>query len=188
MQEKSLDNFHRMNNLKSGYRGTCKPCRKLEAKIYYQKTKDKQIKRRKKHYENNKEKHKQTVYKYRKKHKKRLQAIDRERENERYKNDLNFRLKKVLRSRLRSAIKCNYKSGSSVRDLGCSIDELKVYIESKFQEGMNWDNWATDGWHIDHIKPLSQFDLTDRKQFKQAVHYTNLQPLWAEENLKKQGS
>ena len=62
-----------MNNLKSGYRGTCKPCRKLEAKIYYQKTKDKQIKRRKKHYENNKEKHKQTVYKYRKKHKKRLQ-------------------------------------------------------------------------------------------------------------------
>jgi desulfoferrodoxin (superoxide reductase-like protein) len=50
---------------------------------------------------------------------------------------------------------------------------------------MTWDNWTTDGWHIDHIKPLASFDLTDRKQLLEACHYTNLQPLWAKDNLIK---
>ena len=50
---------------------------------------------------------------------------------------------------------------------------------------MTWDNWTTDGWHIDHIKPLSSFDLTDRKQLLEVCHYTNLQPLWAKDNLIK---
>lgn len=77
------------------------------------------------------------------------------------------------------------KSGSAIRDLGCSMEELKVYLESKFQPGMSWDNYSFTGWHIDHIIPLSSFDLTDPEQFKQACHYTNLQPLWAEDNFKK---
>jgi hypothetical protein len=50
---------------------------------------------------------------------------------------------------------------------------------------MTWDNWSLDGWHIDHIKPLNKFDLSDRSQFLEAVHYTNLQPLWAVDNLSK---
>jgi hypothetical protein len=50
---------------------------------------------------------------------------------------------------------------------------------------MSWDNWTTDGWHIDHIKPLASFDLTDRQQLLLACHYTNLQPLWAIDNLSK---
>ena len=83
------------------------------------------------------------------------------------------------------ALKGNYKNGSAVKDLGCSIDELKTYLESKFQLGMTWDNWSKDGWHIDHIKPLSSFDLTDKKQLLEACHYTNLQPLWATDNLSK---
>jgi len=58
-------------------------------------------------------------------------------------------------------------------------------LESKFQPDMNWDNWASDGWHIDHIKPLASFDLTDREQLLIACHYTNLQPLWAKDNIAK---
>jgi hypothetical protein len=50
---------------------------------------------------------------------------------------------------------------------------------------MTWDNWAKHGWHIDHIRPLVSFDLTDESQLKEAMHYTNLQPLWAEDNHRK---
>jgi len=101
------------------------------------------------------------------------------------KNNIFFKLSKSLRVRLHHAIKNNYKTGSAVRDLGCSIEELKTYLESKFQPGMSWDNWSTRGWHIDHIIPLSSFDLTNREELLKACHYTNLQPLWAVDNLKK---
>ena len=87
--------------------------------------------------------------------------------------------------RLHKALKNTFKSGSAVKDLGCSIEYLKAYLEGQFEPGMTWDNWGRRGWHIDHIRPLASFDLTDPEQFKQAVHYTNLQPLWAKDNLKK---
>lgn len=102
-----------------------------------------------------------------------------------FKTNVQFKLSRILRNRLRSALKDNQKSGNAVRDLGCSIDEFKSYIESKFQSGMSWDNYGLYGWHLDHIKPLSSFDLTDRKQMLEACHYTNLQPLWAKDNLIK---
>lgn len=63
--------------------------------------------------------------------------------------------------------------------------ELKQHLEKLFQPGMTWENWSRDGWHIDHIVPLSSFDLTDREQFLKACHFSNLQPLWAKENLSK---
>lgn len=97
----------------------------------------------------------------------------------------NSRLARNLRCRLLEAIKCNYKNGSAVRDLGCSIAELKAYLESKFQSGMSWDNYGRNGWHIDHIIPLAAFDLTNKDDLLKACHYTNLQPLWATDNLKK---
>ena len=96
---------------------------------------------------------------------------------------INGRLAHVLRERTRRALNGQPKAGSVVRDLGCSITELRSHLESKFQPGMSWDNYGQ--WHIDHIKPLAKFDLTNRVQFLESCHYTNLQPLWAEENLKK---
>jgi len=99
--------------------------------------------------------------------------------------NIQYKLRKYLRSRLKNAIKHNFKAGSAVRDLGCSINELKKYLESKFKPGMSWENHGFYGWHIDHIKPLSLFDLTNREEFLQAFHYTNLQPLWAKDNLSK---
>ena len=106
-------------------------------------------------------------------------------EQDRLHIDTNFKLRKMLRNRMVSAVKKNLKCGSSVKDLGCTIPELKQYLESKFQEGMTWENWGVHGWHIDHIVPLASFDLADREQFLKACHYTNLQPLWAKDNLSK---
>lgn len=98
--------------------------------------------------------------------------------------DIQFKLATNLRSRLCHALKLT-KGGSSIKDLGCSISELKQHLESKFQPNMTWENYGRNGWHIDHIKPLSSFDLTNRKQFLEACHYTNLQPLWAKDNIRK---
>jgi hypothetical protein len=104
----------------------------------------------------------------------------------RYKNDTQFRLASMLRARLSSAIRNKQKTGSAVRDLGCSIKELMLHIEAKFDSGMTWENQGK--WHLDHIIPLSAFDLSVREQFLSACHYTNLQPLWAEDNLRKHAS
>ena len=70
--------------------------------------------------------------------------------------------------------------------LGCDINFLMLYLESKFLENMNWGNYGE--WHIDHIKPCCSFDLSDIDQIKSCFHYTNLQPLWKMENCIKSGS
>lgn len=106
---------------------------------------------------------------------------------ERLRSDPQFRISCNLRRRLAHACK-NISRGklSAVKDAGCTAEFLVEYIESKFDENMTWDNYGSY-WHIDHIKPLSAFDLTDDKQFLEACHYTNLQPLEARENIRKGG-
>jgi hypothetical protein len=173
---------------------------KEQSKSYRESNKDKIKDINKKYKDKNKVilKEKQKIYakKYREENKqiiKEKKKLKFQREKEkinhqnrvRYSENINYKLKCRLRHRLRMALKGNFKSGSAVDDLGCSIPELKVYLESKFSPGMTWDNWNDVGWHIDHIKPLASFDLTDRKQFLEACHYTNLQPLWAKDNLIK---
>ena len=95
------------------------------------------------------------------------------------------RLASVIRARIHDVLKNGYKSDRTEKLIGISIKELKVYIENKFKSGMTWDNYGFYGWHIDHIRPLSSFDLTTPEGQKEAFHYTNLQPLWAKENLHK---
>lgn len=104
------------------------------------------------------------------------------------KSNLTISLRDSLRRRFNNALKNNQKSGSAVFDLGCSIDEFRVYMESKFQSGMTWGNWSKTGWHIDHIRPLASFNLSDREELLKACHYSNLQPLWAKDNLVKADS
>jgi hypothetical protein len=65
------------------------------------------------------------------------------------------------------------------------VEELKLYLESQFTEGMSWDNYGREGWEIDHIRPLSSFNLEDRDELLKACHYSNLQPLWRTDNRKK---
>lgn len=100
------------------------------------------------------------------------------RKRERLKTDINFRLECNLRGRLRMAMINKQKTGSAVKDLGCSIEYFNHYIAGKFIPGMTWENYGTV-WHLDHIIPLSSFNLENRDEFLKACHYTNYQPLWA---------
>lgn len=187
--------FNKSSKTKDKLDYWCKDCKKKIRKENYSKNKIKELQQvknyqllnpdkkrsiRKNCYNKNKNKENQQSKNYNKIHRKELS----EKEKIRYNNDINFKLKKNLRSRLNDVLK-NKKSGSAVKDLGCTLDELKLHIESQWQKGMNWNNHSPKGWHIDHIIPLSSFDLTDRQQFLKACHYTNLQPLWWEENLTK---
>jgi hypothetical protein len=105
-----------------------------------------------------------------------------------YKNNPEYRIALLLRSRLRAAIKkyrkdVYSKPGSAVKDLGCSVQEFISYLSEKFQPGMTMENIGE--WHLDHVRPLASFNLLDTDQFKQACHFSNYQPLWALDNLKK---
>ena len=86
-----------------------------------------------------------------------------------------------LRSRLSKAISRKQIECSAVTDLGCSLEELKKHLETQFKSGMSWDNYGD--WHIDHIVPLAS--AQNEAEIKKLCHFTNLQPLWAEENLSK---
>ena len=101
-----------------------------------------------------------------------------------------FKLACNLRARLWHALRNKAKRGSAVRLLGCSPEEACRHIERQFKLSMSWDNWGAGlngdrEWHVDHINPLASFDLTDPEQLAQACHYTNLQPLWADDNRQK---
>lgn len=90
----------------------------------------------------------------------------------------------ACRLRIRMANKLRSKKPQGMEELlGCSWKQLIEHLESQFKPGMTWDN--RNEWHIDHIRPLASFDLTDENQLREACHYTNLQPLWARDNLKK---
>ena len=111
------------------------------------------------------------------------------RQNKRVKIDVNYRLSITLRSRINSALRNHRKKSSAVRDLGCTLPQFKEYIGSQFKDGMSWDNWGRNNipntWQLDHIIPISRFDLTDEAQQKAAFHYTNYQPIWSYENAQK---
>lgn len=99
--------------------------------------------------------------------------------------DVNYVLRLRVRTRLLKALRATGASkNSSISSLvGCSMDQLRHHLESRFVEGMGWSNRSK--WHIDHIRPLSSFDLSDPEQLAKACHHTNLQPLWARDNMIK---
>ena len=101
----------------------------------------------------------------------------------RYKTDSNYKLIKILRARIRMALRYNWKAARTTELLGASIPEVWNHLEKQFQPGMTRKNHGL--WHVDHIKPCVAFDLSDSEQQKKCFHYTNLQPLWAFDNISK---
>jgi hypothetical protein len=95
-----------------------------------------------------------------------------------------WRLKKAMQCRIYIALRGIRKLGRTQELLGCDLPTLRAWLESQFRNGMAWDNYGPV-WHVDHVIPISWFDLTSLEQQKKAFCYTNLQPLFAQENLTK---
>jgi hypothetical protein len=212
MKQCSKCNQIKDDNMFSISRKTCKTCRsqyyqewslrnkdsiKVRDASHYIEKKDYHNARCSKYYSLNKEKAKESrklwkknnptyFYEYTRKNREKMVKY----QKSKYDNDPFYKIAKLLRGRLRKAIKNNKKVGSAVSDLGCSIAKLKIHLQLKFHrnprgkhEYMSWDNYGK--WHIDHIIPLSKCNLSNREEFLKACRYTNLQPLWAKDNLSK---
>jgi hypothetical protein len=107
---------------------------------------------------------------------------------ERYgRTNLNYLIRKRLRNRIGMALSKNSKSGTTLMLLGCSIQDLKIYLESKFDVGMSWQNWGKgkDKWNLDHIIPCALFDLSKPGHQQRCFHFSNYQPLWEIDNIRK---
>jgi hypothetical protein len=104
---------------------------------------------------------------------------------ERCRTEVAFRIRHALRARLRLALKHKgiREPRSTLQLVGCTPNELRLCLERKFLPGMTWANHGK--WHIDHIIPCAHFDLTDPEARKRCFHFSNLQPLWASENVRK---
>lgn len=182
---KQESEFYRRKN---SYRSHCIICVKIGAgkraeikssydKIYYQSNKSKIDARAIKYAQE----HKDAKRKY---DKRKLKEVL-EKRRIRYRNDIGYKLKCNLRSRLNVALKRSVKTAHTLELLGCSIEELKQYIASKFTSNMDWQSVMCGKIHIDHIKPCASFDLSQPEQQTACFHYSNLQPLWAADNNKK---
>lgn len=134
-----------------------------------------------KYTQQNREKVKASKAAYKKRNRRKLQDA----ENLRAKLNLKYRLTRVFRSRLIRALKGKQKPDKTLHLLGCTLEQFISFLEAKFQTGMTWDNYGLYGWHIDHIQHLAQFDLSKDEEVRKAFHYTNLQRLWATDNLRK---
>jgi len=197
---KNISEFNKSSESKDGYRGYCRLCQsnmgkkyresnsdkvKLSSKNYYQnnkktllnknkerynKNKDDEHKRSKEYYENNRIKVTERIKKYNK-----LKLSE----------DLLFKLKYYVRNRITVYLKSNNikKKNSTFKIVGCTTLELKKHLEKQFKDGMSWDNYGFYGWHIDHIIPLSS--VKTEEEIIKLCYYTNLQPLWAIDNMKK---
>tara|TARA_Y100000592_G_scaffold27891_1_gene44392 strand:- start:9840 stop:10514 length:675 start_codon:yes stop_codon:yes gene_type:complete len=176
---------------KDGTRNMCVKCNKSYAKNYYKKNKDSILQKTKAYRNANKE-----IIQQKDKERKRLLKNDPKKYadhkkkynkwyNNRLKTDPSFKLRIYMRNRIKSALKNDsaIKSDKTMSLLGCDLSTLKKHISDKFEKNMEWSNFGK--WHVDHIIPLAAFDLEETEHQKVAFHYTNLQPLWAEDNLKK---
>jgi hypothetical protein len=123
---------------------------------------------------------------YRRSNRDRLRVYFREYLRQRRRHDPAFCLASRLRCLVRQSVKGRrgyFKAAATFELVGCSPQFLAQHIESLFQPGMSWERF--DEIHIDHIRPIASFDLSDPEQQRQCFHYTNLQPLWAKDNMSK---
>ena len=194
-ETKDITLFGKDSKRKDGLNPWCKQCCssyysnnkdriKSQNKIYREKMKDAVKEKRKEYFASHKKEKAEYDRQYRILNSEKIKNYKNEWEKSN-RNNPEFKIKRNLRRRIHHLIKREYKSASSIELLGCSVEYFKKYLESKFLDGMTWDNYGKGGWHIDHIRPCCDFDLTDESQQKECFNYKNCQPLWEADNLKK---
>ena len=171
-------------NKKTGARiNECRTCKILYLKQYNEETRNLRLKQKKEYRERNKGILSEKKQKYYLENKEKLKVYKKEWETQKRKNDIIFKLKQILRHRIYIYLKRkNLTKKTKTFDLvGCSTEFLKEHLEKQFKNNMSWDNYGT--WHVDHIIPLSSAKNTE--ELNKLCHYSNLQPLWAQENMSK---
>jgi hypothetical protein len=200
----SIDNFYRNKDTHDGFYTRCKECHRQQTRKYRHNNQEKVKQFKSDYYQNNKDRYRMYNKTQREKNpelfneKQRAYArrnkdiLNQKRREKRYDYEQSRKIKdplyklkcsigKLISVSLRSR---NYtKKSRTYEILGCSYEEFKLHIERQFIDGMNWENKGRYGWHIDHIKPLCL--ASSEEELIQLNHYTNLQPLWWYDNLKK---
>jgi hypothetical protein len=208
---KSLDFFPNDPKCSDGKRGTCKECRlkqwvpkENEILVCFTCKEEKQydlfsLKGKQKPYEcktctnriyrekrvSNKEEYNRKKREEWAKNNEKRTAARRKNLQKRRDEDSQYRMKMALHVRLYDAVKRQkgIKSSKTLELLGCTVEDLRLFLETEFVEGMTWENYGQ--WHIDHTRPCASFNLEDPEEQKKCFHWTNLQPLWAQDNMRK---
>jgi hypothetical protein len=189
---KNICEYNKDKNRNDGLQPICKACNKEYKLDYYLKNKNKILDKSKIYYEENKnhvmervrlwgENNQGKVKEYKKSYVENNRDVINKRMSERKKNEPILKLKMLYRSKINKIL--GSKREKTFDLIGCSPSQLKEYLEKQFWVGMTWKNHGLFGWHIDHIIPISS--AKNDKELKMLCHYTNLQPLWALDNIRK---
>jgi len=165
------------------YHGACKDCIRHKSRRYRIDHPEKYKATQQEHYRKNKDEICAKNKAYREANPEKARFYHTRYMKERRQVDPNFKLITNLRGRIHAALRGRDKSQTTRILLGCTPTYLKEYLESRFTDGMTWDNYGK--WHVDHIEPCDSFDFTKEAAQRACFHYTNLQPLWAKDNIRK---
>jgi hypothetical protein len=194
-ENKKVCEFGKDSSRPNGLSYLCKKCLSEKTSDYRERNREKVLHSYKDYHNENKEIIKEKrkirdrenyvkISEYRKKYFNENKLYFYELERNRRKNDFLFKITGNMRKRINSFLKINHiiKKNKTFDIVGCTPEFLKEYLEQKFTEGMSWE-LVGQHIHIDHIIPLSS--AKSEEEIYTLCHYTNLQPLWAEDNLRK---
>lgn len=184
-EEKPICDFGKDKTRTNGLSYLCKKCLILKSKKYKEQNREKVLLSYKAYRDNNIQKMKLARLEYKKNNHEKISKYRKYYSNKRRKESDLVRIMENVRRRTNHffSYKNIRKKGSIFSILGCSLEDFVYHLQSQFKDGMNWSNHGRNGWHIDHIIPLSSAK-TEEEIYK-LCHYTNLQPLWGKDNQKK---